>query len=163
MNYLKILQTTTVLMLLASIAGCTHHRGLAVTHSPNPTAIHQAKTAEAPAFPYVWYYRTEVSNATDRPIQVTKFEGWFYLDAKWTPANITHRTLTSDDFSTWFAQGDRITNGWIQPRGKAACDPNWHGATSPVPPRCKWTFEGIDASGKAYHAEAEIESIPVEK
>ena len=47
MNYLKILQTTTVLMLLAASAGCTHHRGLAVTHSPNPTAIHQAKTAEA--------------------------------------------------------------------------------------------------------------------
>lgn len=152
-----------VVVMISCVMGCIHPPGLVVTHTPNPTAIHQAQTAETPPFPYVWYYRTEVSNATDRPIRITSFEGSYYLNSRWTPANIMHRTLTADDFSKWFTQGDKITNGWIQPRGKAVCDPNWHGATSPVPPRCKWTFEGIDSDGKAYHAEAEIKAVPAKK
>jgi len=158
---MKITQTICATALIAGTIGCTHPSGLVVTHIPNPSDVHRAQTTEIPPFPYVWYYRTEVSNATDRPIRITKFEGCFYQDAKWIPANITHRILTADDFSRWYTQGDLVTNGWIQPHTRAACDPNWHGVTSPVSPRCKWTYDGIDPGGRVYHAEAEIKSVPV--
>jgi hypothetical protein len=104
-----------------------------------------------------------VRNDTDTPIQITRFEGCFYRDAQWVPANILNRPLTAEDFSQWYTQGAPIKNGWIQPHTSAVCDPNWHGVDTPVSPRCKWTYDGVDANGKTYHAEAEILSVPVKK
>lgn len=148
---------------IASITGCMHPSGLVVTHTPNPCDVHHAKIPEGAPFPYMWFYRTVVSNTTDHPIQITQFEGYFYLDSKWTPVNIMNRVLTADDFSKWYTNGDHVTNGWIQPHTSAVCDPNWHGVTSPVSPRCKWTYDGIDSNGETYHVEAEIESVPVKE
>lgn len=160
---MKLLQIICATVLIASTIGCMHPPGLVVTHIPNPCDIHNASIPEGQPFPYMWYYRTEVSNSTDHPIQITQFEGYFYKDSKWIPANITKRTLTADDFAKWYPQGDPVTNGWIQPHARAACDPNWHGVTSPVSPRCKWAYDGVDSKGKTYHAEAEIESVPIKK
>ena len=148
--------------LVALMAGCARapQPALVVTHIPNPSGIHAANTPDKPDFPYVWFYRTEVSNATDRPIRIIGFEGCFLMESRWIPANVMNRPLTADDFSKWYTAGDPVTNGWIQPHATAACNPNWHGATSPVSPRCKWTYEGVDAMGNTCHAEAEIKTVP---
>ncbi len=150
-----------MMIFTVSLAGCGRTAGLVVTHTPNPSDIHAAAIPEGRPFPYMWFYRTEVHNATDYPIQITGFEGCFYLDGQWTPVNILKRRLTGADFAQWYAQGCPVTNGWIPPRKTAVCDPNWHGVTSPVAPRCKWTYDGVDSNGRQYHGEAEIQSAPV--
>ena len=111
----------------------------------------------------MWYYRTEVRNNSSRPIQITTFEGYFLIEGKWVPNNVLRRKLTSQDFTKWYSDGDPVTNGWIQPGGVAACDPNWHGFSTPQSPRIKWAFTGVDADGNAYQAEAEIESVPIKE
>jgi len=147
--------------LLMTLFGCASRSGLVVTHTPNPTALHDVKIPEGRPFPYMWFYRTEVRNATEYPIRITGFEGYFYRDEKWVAVNVFNRALTADDFSEWFTQGAPVKKGWIMPGATAVCDPNWHGVDTPVSPRCKWTFDGVDSMGKAYHVEAEIESVPV--
>lgn len=160
---MKLIRIICVTVLIASTTGCLHRSGLVVTHTPNPCDVHNANITETASFPYVWYYRTEVRNNTDHPIRITHFEGYFYRDSKWTSANIMNRPLTADDFSKWYIAGNPVTNGWIQPYTSAVCDPNWHGVTSPVSPRCKWTYDGVDSKGKTYHVEAEIKSVPIKK
>jgi hypothetical protein len=140
---------------------CALHPGLVVTHTPNPSDVHAVPGISTNPFPYMWYYRTTVSNATARPIQITTFEGYFWLNGKWVPKNIMNRKLTSQDFDEWFALGGPLTNGWLQPRQAVACDPNWHGYAEPVAPRTKWTFAGVDDQGRAYRAEAEIGAVPI--
>ena len=149
-----------ILIAVALLTGCLHRPGLIVTHTPNPTGRHDASIPEGKPFPYMWFYRTEVRNTTDFPIQITRFEGLFLKEAKWTPSNVLKRPLTAEDFAQWYRDGKPASKGWINPHTSAVCDPNWHGTPTPISPRCKWTFEGRDAKGKTYHAEAEIKSLP---
>ena len=149
-----------VSVLLLAAAGCMHRPGLSVTHTPNPSGIREAVIPEGRPFPNLWFYRTEVRNDTDHPIRITRFEGWFLRDSRWVAANVLERPLDAKDFSEWYVQGVPVTNGWIPPRASAVCDPNWHGVTSPVSPRCKWTYEGVDAAGRVYRAESEIRTLP---
>ena len=158
---MKYATVICALVVIAGLFGCASPSGLVVTHSPNPCDVHEGNIPEGRPFPYMWVYRTEVRNDTDYPIQVTQFEGYFFKNSEWTPVNIMNRTLTAEDFSQWYKDGTPVTNGWIQPHTSAVCDPNWHGVTSPISPRCKWTYDGIDSKGKTYRAEAEIRSVPI--
>lgn len=157
---MKTLQILALAALAAAACGCARQAGLAVTHTPNPTAVHTAKIPGGAPYPHMWFYRTEVRNNVAVPVRITGFEGWLRDGSRWVPANIMNRPLTSKDFAKWYADGKPATGGWIQPGASAVCDPNWHGGTSPVSPRCKWTYEGVDAAGKKYRAEAEIKSVP---
>lgn len=143
--------------------GCATRPELVVTHSPNPCDVHHAKAFRKDPFPFMWYYRTEVQNKSSRPIQITSFEGYFFVDGKWISKNVLHRKLTSQDFSKWYSEGVAVTNGWIPAGGVAVCDPNWHGSRTPTSPRCKWTFVGVDAEGRTFQAEAEIETLPIKR
>lgn len=156
---MKIASLVAVVAFAA--VGCARSQGLVVTHTPNPCDVHDVKIPEGKPYPYMWFYKTEVRNDTETPIRITKFEGFFYRDSEWKPSNILNRELGPKDFSEWYIQGDAVKDGWIQPHGRAVCDPNWHGVDTPVSPRCKWTYDGVDAQGKAYHAEAEVEAVPV--
>lgn len=152
-----------LLAAAACLAGCRARPGLLVSHSPNPCDVHSTAGRRKPPFPYMWYYRTEVRNDTDQPIRITQFECYFDRGSNWVPGNILNRPLTATDFSRWYTEGARVQRGWIPPHTTAVCDPNWHGMATPSCPRCKWTFDGVDAKGKTYHAEAEIESVPVKQ
>ncbi len=158
---MKIAQFLCLAVLISGAGGCAQRAGLVVSHSPNPTDIHSAKIPEGTPYPHMWFYRTEVRNNTDRPIRISGFEGWLRKGSKWIPANILNRPLSSKDFAKWYGDGAPAPGGWIQPSASAVCDPNWHGGMSPVAPRCKWTYDGVDSSGKKYHAEAEIKSVAV--
>ncbi len=153
-------RTLLAVAVAVVLSGCAGTGGLVVTHTPNPSNVYSSPAVTNAPYPYMWFYRTEVKNQTDRPIRITSFEGYFFRDGRWVAANILNRPLTSTDFAEWYRDGAPVRDGWIAPHAVAACDPNWHGVTSPVSPRCKWTYDGLDAGGTKYHAEAEIQTVP---
>lgn len=134
---------------------------LTVRHRPNPTSIHSSSHFKRKPYPYMWYYRTEVTNNLSRPLRIIRFDAFTLIRGKWISRNILHRPLNSKDFTQWYTEGVKVKDGWIPPHQTAACDPNWHGSVYPNAPRLKWSFTAVDKKGKVYYAEAEIKSLPI--
>jgi hypothetical protein len=109
----------------------------------------------------MWYYRTEVRNTLHLPLRVVWFEAFHREGRKWVPGNITGRTLTGQDFSEWYQDGDKIVDGVIPPGGVAVDARNWHGSAVPTSEPIKWAYRAVDSSGKEHYAEVVIESVPV--
>jgi len=109
----------------------------------------------------MWYYRTEVRNTLDVPLRVVWFEAFHQEEGQWVPGNITGRTLTGQDFSEWYHDGDKIVGGVIPPRGAAVDARNWHGSSVPTREPVKWAYRAVDPSGKEHYAEIVVESVPV--
>jgi hypothetical protein len=113
---------TLSLLLVASVAVSAADSPVVVTHKPP-----QGAPLPDPLYPYMWYYRTEVHNASDRPFKVVWFEAFTEEDGWWYANNILDRTLRGREFSAWYTEGDDISNGVILPGQTAVCDVNWHG------------------------------------
>src|SRR5690242_10243744 len=114
---------------------------LEVVHTPNPCDQHRSDSFEKDPFLFMWYYRTEVRNNTDRPLRVVKFEGYMKVFGRWVPNNIKRRELTNEDFRQWYGdENGQPSPGAIPPGGKAVCAVNWWGGNSPVPQRTKWVY-----------------------
>lgn len=161
---------TVILICLLALGGATHSKhlisekaieGLVVRHIPNPCDVHSSPAFREKPGRYMWYYRTEVKNNLNVPLRITHFESYFYENGEWVNRNVKKRTLTSANFTNWYTEGDPVTDGWIQPGKIAVCSPNWTRSGSPVAPRSKWTYTAEDPEGNVYHAEAEIELIPI--
>lgn len=104
-------------------------------------------------FPNMWFYRTEVKNNTESPLRVIWFEGYLESNGKWYAANILGHTMRSQDFSSWYTEGDKINNGVILPGKTAVCDVNWHGSNSKKYINIKWSFILVDDKGNDYFVE----------
>lgn len=133
---------------------------LVVEHFPNPTDSHTSSISKKPPFPYVWYYRTEVTNKLDKPLKIVQFESYFWVKNRWVAANVLRRPLTTKVFVRWYGEEDGKRDGWLQPGTKAVCDINWHGFYVPYAPKAKWVFYAVDENGNKYQGEGELVSIP---
>jgi hypothetical protein len=135
---------------------------LGVEHFPNPTQCQYAPVSKERPFPYVWYYRTEVRNRTDKPLQVVRFESFFWERNRWVASNVLRRPLTTEVFLRWYGVEDGSQDGWLQPGAKAVCDINWHGFSVSHAPKAKWVFYAVDEQGRRHEGEGEVISLPYE-
>lgn len=136
---------------------------LLVEHFPNPTDAHTSSISQKPPFPYVWFYRTEVTNKLDKPLKIVRFESYFWVRNRWAAANVLRRPLTTEVFLRWYGDGEGgKQDGWLQPGTKAVCDINWHGFYVPYAPKAKWVFYAVDEQGSKYQGEGELISVPYE-
>jgi hypothetical protein len=111
------------------------------------SVVHRKPTGKPfarPPFRYMYYYRTEVRNLSNRPLKIVWFEGYGEDDGHWYPGNILGRVLREREFSEWYTEGDAVVDGVIPPGKTAACDVNWHGSASPEPLRAKWAYIAVD-------------------
>lgn len=139
------------LPMTAAFAGESHNTGLQVRNLP-PTGKAFRKA------PYVnmWYYRTEVHNATGNPLRIIWFEGYGRQKGRWVAANVLGRPLRGKDFAAWYTEGDPAPNGMIGPGKTAACDVNWTGTDKPEFVPTKWAYLAVDDNGNDYYAEAVV-------
>ncbi len=159
----------SILLCLLALAAPLHAQqqqpkkateALTVRHSPNPVHGYYSREPAPQWGFYKWRYRTEVKNNLDVPLRITHFEGYRYEKGNWIPGTIARRTLTSADFTAWYADGDSVIAGWIPPGKVAVNADNWTTSPPPAPPRVKWIYAAEDSKGNIYHAESEIVFIP---
>jgi hypothetical protein len=156
-----------IVVLLCLLPGCQGTVGkfsgeaFVVTHSPNPSNLHTSEYFPKPPYPYMWYYRTEVKNTSDRDLKVIWFEGYFEYNGQWYGSNVRNMVLRNGIFRKWYGDG-KSNDEWIKPGESRVCDPNWHGASGPKGYRSKWAFIAIDRYGNDYFAEAVIEGATIE-
>jgi hypothetical protein len=114
---------------------------------------------EQQSCPYVRFYRTDVTNNTQRPIRVMWFEAFFEHDGIWIASNVRGRPLRADDFLDWYGGEDLTDDGWLRPGGTASCRVNWHWLATPDERSAKWAYVAVDGHGNGYFAEAVVPSI----
>ncbi len=135
--------------------------GLITSHSPNPCDVHTHTTMPNPAYPYMWFYETSVTNTVDVPLRVVWFQAFYKEQDQWIPGNIYGRDLTAADFSKWYPDDVEVVDGVI-PAGATARDArNWHGSEIPSSGPIKWAYRAVDPQGNEYYAEAIVECVPV--
>jgi len=141
----------------ASVAGT--ESGLLATHTAIPVDQVPKKLLEILHYPYIRFYRSDVTNKTDRPIRIIWFEGYFVHDGNWTASNVRNRVLRTTDFMDWYKTDDLDADGWLKPGGIASCLVNWHWTDTPDNLETKWAYIGVDSSGNDYFAEAVVPNI----
>jgi len=72
------------------------------------------------------FYRTDVTNNTDRPIRIIWFDGLFSHRGQWTASNVRNGVLRTRDFIDWYGGDGLGPAGWLQAGGTATCRVNWH-------------------------------------
>jgi len=135
--------------------------GLIARHFPNPSNIHWSILYPKSPFSYMWYYKTEVINTTDKPLQFIWFDHFYFHENTWYPGNVKERPLNGYDFSGWYGDIETIIDGLIPPGKTATCDLNWHGLHEPYTNPRKWAYRAVDPDGNEYYAEAIIEASPI--
>ncbi len=110
-------------------------------------------------FPYVRFYRTDVTNNTDRPIKIIWFESYFDYGGVWMSSNVRNKVLRTNDFMDWYSRDDMTTDGWLRPGGTASCLVNWHWTDTPKDIASKWAYIGIDKQGNDYLGEEVVPKI----
>jgi hypothetical protein len=140
--------------------------GLIVTHTPNPCDVHTHPSFAENPFKYMWYYRTEVQNISQTPLQIIWFAGYSWVNGNWISGNITGQSLDSNDFENWYTDSEDgfIPENGVIPTGKTAvCDPNWTGSTTDPSGggKTKWAYIATDPYGCGYYAEAVVDLVPI--
>jgi hypothetical protein len=105
-------------------------------------------------FPYIRFYRTDITNKTDRPIRIVWFDGYFEYEGSWRASNVRNKVLRTTDFLDWYSNEDID-----KPGGVASCLVNWHWTDTPEKLGTKWAYVGVDSSGHDYFAEAVVPDI----
>lgn len=113
-------------------------------------------------FPHMWFYRTEITNNTKLPLRVVWFDAYIQVEGKWYASNVLGRVMRSEDFSTWYREGDTVNNGVIFPGKTAACDVNWHAGATEQFVKTKWSYILVDNKGNDYFVEKEVDPLAVE-
>lgn len=137
--------------------------GLQVIHTPLNINDVPKELIQKMNFPYVRFYRTEVSNNADRPVKIIWFDAYFSHDGNWSGGNVRNKVLRNSDFMDWHTHQDMDKDGWIRPGGRATCLVNWHWTDTPEEIQLKWAYIGVDAYGYDYFAEAIVPEIKPEK
>ena len=163
----RLAHALAVLACAGVLAGCAHRYGAEPPMSDALfSVVHRKPTgkpfARAP-FRYMYYYRTEVRNLSNRPLKIVWFEGYGEDEGRWYPGNVLGRVLRGKEFSEWYTERDAVTDGVIPPGKTAACDVNWHGSASPEPLRAKWAYIAVDQWGNDYFVEAVVDPEVVER
>lgn len=137
--------------------------GLVVTHTPMNITEVPKELIEKMDYPYVRFYRTEISNKTEVPIRIIWFDGYFAQNGHWIASNIRNKVLRNKDFLDWYSHDDNTADGWLRPGGKAVCSVNWHWTETEEDIQTKWAYIGVDAKGNDYFREAVVPAIKPEK
>ena len=145
---------TVILSILLLVCAPTFAADEPVTVKHFPRV---GKIPEKGYFPHMWFYRTEVTNNTDRPLKVVWFDAYVDVDGKWYASNIVGHAMRSEEFTAWYQQGDKVTNGVIQPGKTAICDVNWHGSNTAKFVKVKWAYILVDDKGNDYYVEKEVD------
>ena len=155
------LYTALVILLAAAIVGCKKgDNRVTKTRLQSPLSVThlapQAAPLDDPFFPHMWYYRTELRNDSDRDLRVIWFESYTEFEGIWYPGNASGQVLRSEEFSSWYTEGDPIIDGVIPPGATAVCDVNWYGSedNSLTLPRMKWAYIAVDEFGFDYYVES---------
>ncbi len=135
----------------------TRKPALEVMHFPDPCPVNKPRRGKKVRRSYVWYYRTQVRNNSQVPLQIIHFENYSLVKGRWVASNVLGRALTGKDFAQWYTEGSPAPEGWIGPGATAVCDPNWTWHEVLIGGKTKWRFTAQDEQGKTYHAEAVIE------
>ena len=135
---------------------------LAIRHTPLsvrdvPTEFIE-RLAQA-GYRYVRFYRTAVTNNTDRPIRIVWFDAFLSQDGEWTASNVRNRVLRTPDFTDWYGGASVIPEGWLQPGATVSDSVNWHSTDTPHEVPAKWAYLAVDAQGTDYFAEAMVPAI----
>ncbi len=121
---------------------------------------HKAPTGAIPRqsqFQFMHYYRTEITNTSDRPLRIVWFEGYEQVDGVWYPGNVLGRALRGGDFANWYTEGHPTPNGVIPPGKTGVCDVNYHGNNSPGKMTVKWAYIAVDDEGNDFYAEGIVD------
>mgnify|MGYP001049608994 CR=1 FL=1 len=105
-----------------------------------------------------WAFRTEVHNATDRPLRITAFGTLVRGDDGWTPPG---DLLSPEDFVAWYTDGDAFDEGWIPPGATVVDARNWSRDPDPLGPAVKWLYRAEDADGNTYETSRYVDYLPV--
>lgn len=131
-------QFRLVLLLASTLTGCQqpHVRhessspALEVTHTPlelkDVSSELRARLAARLGDVYVRFYRTDVTNNTDRVMRIVWFDAMAEVDGHWTASNVRNRVLRTKDFMDWYSMDAMTRDGWLLPGGTATCGVNWH-------------------------------------
>jgi hypothetical protein len=131
--------------------------GLVVRHVRTETDLSRyQEIAERLGFKFVCAYRTEVTNHSANRLRIRNFEAYTMVEGKRLAGNLEGRRLNWKDFVRWYAEGDDVLDGWIEPGATAVCDANWHASNELQLTQMKWSFEATDQFGDLYVAEAEV-------
>jgi hypothetical protein len=122
--------------------------------------IYQLRQAQ---YRYVRFYRTAVTNKTDRPLRIVWFDAFRSSRGEWTASNVRNKVLRTRDFIDWYGGDDVIPGGWLQPGATVSDDVNWHATETPDETPAKWAYLAVDAEGNDYFAEAPVPAILAEQ
>lgn len=167
---LQAIHRLLALVLLLSLTPCAHSmEGRPVT-GPSPGLLEVRHTPlsreDIPKelierlqqldLRYVRFYRTDLTNNTNRPIRVIWFDAFFKSDGPWIASNVRGRVLRTKDFLGWYTGDDMSADGWLRAGGTASCHVNWHFTETPDELLTKWSYVAIDACGNDYFGEAVV-------
>ena len=158
-----------VIILLSGIAGgcgpkikeAGQQTPFIVRHTPNPSDKHTYKGFEKKPYPFMWFYRTEVKNISDRSIKILWF--WSHLgdmDNEWTTMD---NPLDNQEFINLYSGNPDAFDdqGYIMPGKTAVRDPNWRGSNTVLGDKVKHSYIGIDLDGNEYLVESFVECKPI--
>jgi hypothetical protein len=143
----------------SSASGAATNPGILATHTAISVDQVPKKLLERLDYPYIRFYRTDVTNKTDRPIRIIWFDGYFAHDGNWTSGNVRNKVLRTADFIDWYGTDDIDAEGWLKPGGVASCLVNWHWTDTPEKLDTKWAYIGVDSAGNDYFTEAIVPDI----
>ncbi len=143
----------------AFVGGAVTTPELVATHTAISVDQVPKELLEKLDYPYIRFYRTDVTNNTDRPIRIIWFDGYFAQNANWTAGNVRNKVLRTVDFIDWYKTDDVDAEGWLKPGGIASCLVNWHWTDTPEKLDTKWAYIGVDSAGNDYFAEAIVPDI----
>jgi hypothetical protein len=139
---------------------------LEVTHTPLSRTdvpgefIAQLRQAQ---YRYVRFYRTAVTNKTDRPIRIVWFDAFLSHRGEWMASNVRNKILRTQDFVDWYGGDSVVPGGWLQPGATVSDAVNWHPTEAPDEIPAKWAYLAVDAQGNEYFAEAMVPVIQAER
>src|SRR5262245_36518012 len=96
-------------------------------------------------YPYVRFYRTEVTNNTDRPVRIVWFDGFFWQGERWFASNVRNKVLHTRDFIDWYGSDVLTPDGWLHPGATASNRVNWHCSDDDYEIPVKWAYLAVDA------------------
>jgi hypothetical protein len=111
---------------------------------------------------FVRFYRTAVTNNTDRPIRIVWFDAFVSHDGEWKASNVRNKVLRTQDFIDWYGGDGGIPEGWLQPGATVSDNVNWHSTETDAEVPVKWAYLAVDAEGHDYFAEAMVPPIRAE-
>ena len=167
----NILYLTFAFLFGAVLIGCsgsniktTKDISFTVKHIPNPCDKHiyndfYKKLIKAP---FIWFYRTEVTNVSDRSIKILWLWTLVKKNGEWIPT-VPYPSDNKYFVARYSGNPDAFDDqGYIMPGKTAVLDPNWYKSNVPSGITLKVSFVGMDRKRNEYLVESYIKCEPIE-